>query len=288
VFTTQQALSSGVSKGLLRRRLGSGYLRQVDGVYVVAGSVDTWHRRVSLATLSVKGGVASHATAARLWGLTDSEPLGIEVSAIRWRRRHRDFVVHESLDLSPQDRTWIAGIEVTVATRTVVDLGATARWLVEPALETGIRHGLLSVPDVRRFVDRVSRRGRRGVGVIRPLLERRERWDQATDSELEARFLRALEGYSLPLPVSQHTVRAPDGTFVCRADFAYIESRVLIELDSEAFHMDRLAFRRDRAKQNQTELLGWRTLRYTWWDVVERPGRIYRDIRTALSLAEHA
>jgi hypothetical protein len=215
--------------------------------------------------------------------MLDREPKGHEVTARRWRRRRRSFVVHESLDLSPRDRTKVDGISVTIPARTLVDLGASARWAVEPALENGIRRQLLTLNEVSRFVDRVGRRGRRGVGVIRPLLERRIAWDQITESELEAKFVRVALEYGIELPVSQYVVRGPDGRFICRADFAYPHPRILIELDSEAHHMDRLTFRRDREKQNQTELLGWRTLRYTWWDLVERPGKVSRDLSAALA-----
>lgn len=56
----------------------------------------------------------------------------------------------------------------------------------------------------------------------------------------------------------------------------------MIELDSEAHHLDRLAFRRDRSKQNAAITLGWTVLRYTWWDLEEEPHRVIAELRSAL------
>ena len=62
-------------------------------------------------------------------------------------------------------------------------------------------------------------------------------------------------------------------------------TRLLIELDSEAHHLDRIAFRRDRSKQNRATVLGWTVLRYTWWDLREQPWQVISEVRTALARA---
>jgi hypothetical protein len=290
VFTTYHARAAGIGSSLLTRRLQLGlYVRLYPGVYAFAGSVPTWHRRVAAAVEAVgPNAAASHQTAAELWKLTDRRRDRIEVVVRRWRRRHAlDFDVHESLDLAPQDVVVHEGVRVTSAVRTVVDLGASSPWLVERALEQGIRAGLFGLSDVSAFVERVARRGRRGVGVIRPLLEMRERWDSVTESALEDQFRHVVDEAGLPEPVAQLIISDEADGFVCRADFAYPRSRVVIELDSEAHHMDRLAFRNDRAKQNLVGLLGWKVLRYTWWDLVERPAAVVSQVR-ALVAGEHA
>lgn len=226
--------------------------------------------------------LASHETAARLWGMTSRVPPQIEVVMPRWERAFRDFVVHESLDLNPEDGTKLRAIPLTTPQRTVVDLGAVRPWLVEAALGNALRLGLCSIAEVEAFVARVGRRGRRGVGVIRPLLAMRRGWNAATESVLEDRFCEVILEGGLPMPVAQYTVHDADGGFVCRADFAYPEQRLLIELDGAAYHSHALAFQSDRTKQNRSSLLGWRTLRYTWQDVVERPYLIIAQIREAL------
>lgn len=284
VFSVDQAAASGMTRKRLRYLIDRGVYVRVDReVLAIAGTPSTWRRSVMIAVLTASGdAAASHQTAAELWGLTDRRADRIDVVVERWDRLHRSFAVHESRDLEKSDIERTEGIPVTSPPRTVVDLGATAPWLVESALETGIRKGLMTLTDVESFVARVGRRGRQGVGVIRPLIEARRRWDGSTESQLEDLFLRVVTEAGIPEPEAQFVVNDSQG-FVCRADFAYRLHRLLIELDSEAHHMDRLTFRRDREKQNRAELLGWRFLRYTWWDLTERPSTVVQQLREALS-----
>ena len=277
-------LEAGFKSGQLDRMVGRGLLRRVGyETYLFPGAPPTWHL-VAMLLMTAAGAqsAASHQTAAYLQGLIDRRPSRIEVVTPRWRRsRAVDFTVHESLDLSPEHVTAAGGIRLTKPVRTVVDLGASAPWMVEPALDAGIRQRLFTLPDVAGFVGRVAKRGRRGVGVIRPLIEQRVLWDGVTDSELEDLLRREWADRQPPL-VPQHIITNLDGEFVCRTDFAFVDHKSRIELDSEAFHMDRKTFRRDRVIQNQTELLGWRTFRYTWWDLTARPFEVVNEIETAL------
>ncbi|MDJ0952122.1 MAG: type IV toxin-antitoxin system AbiEi family antitoxin domain-containing protein [Acidimicrobiia bacterium] len=287
VFSVRDADRLGVPPRTIRRHSGSGrYERLYPGVYAVAGSVDTPLRRMVAAAKSFPAIAAiSHQTAAELWGMGSSRAIGFEVVTTRWDRSHRPgLVVHESLDLIADDIVIVDGIPVTTAARTVVDLGASNRWMVESALEQGIRLNHFTLDDVEAFIARVARRGRRGVGVIRPLVAARRRWDSVTESVLEDKFRKLLADAGLPDAATQFVVTDDQGLFVARVDFAYPAARVLIELDSEAHHMDRLAFRHDRSKQNRASVLGWTVLRYTWWDIVERPTGVVTEIDRAISV----
>lgn len=225
---------------------------------------------------------ASHDSAAHLWGLIATEPDRPHVVVRRWRREHRTTaVVHESLDFIPKDRVVVDGVPVTSPVRTIVDLGATSRWLVESALSRGLRQGLFDVPAIDAFIRRVARRGRRGVGVIRPHLDH-HRTGTSTESVLEDRFLRLIMERSMPRPVSQFVVRDRSGSFVCRADFAYPALGMLIELDGRSFHEGEDTFQSDRDKQNITQGLGWTTLRFTWFDITRRPDYTIEVLRRTL------
>lgn len=68
-------------------------------------------------------------------------------------------------------------------------------------------------------------------------------------------------------PLAQHRVCDAQGRFVARVDFAFPTEMVAIELDGVAFHSDGDSFQRDRERQNRLTLLGWRVLRFTYWDV---------------------
>ncbi|MEA2023131.1 MAG: DUF559 domain-containing protein [Actinomycetota bacterium] len=287
VFTIEQAEASGLTRrGIEDRELRGVYERLYPTVFAFAGTPNTWQRATMAAVLSVGSpAAASHLSAAFLWGMLKGAGPRIHVVTRRWNRRHRpDFRLHESLDLLDSDIVTISGIPTTTATRTIVDLGAVAPQRVERALEAGVAANSVTLSGVERFVVRVARRGRRGVGVIRPLLEARRQWDGATASDLEDLYRAVLDRWAVPIGIAQHEVHNPSGTFVSRPDFAYPESHLAVELDSEGFHMDRLTFRYDRRKQNQLELLGWRVLRYTWWDLVNRPREVAAEVQAALSI----
>jgi len=275
LFTLTQALASGLTHRIVERRARSGaFLRIEPGLFAVGGSPQSWHRSAMTAVLSgSERTAASHRTAAFLWGMTSHSPTRIEVVTTRHDRAKRNsFTVHESLDLLSGDVVEVDSLPVTTAVRTVVDLGAVSQaWAVESCLDSGLRKGLFDLRDVEAFVDRVAKRGRRGVGVIRPLLEARLEWQGLTESDLEDLFRRIVAPSHVPMPVPQYTLRDAVGRFVCRADFAYLDEKALIELDSEKYHMDPATFSRDREKQNRAMTLGWRVYRFTWRQLVDAP-----------------
>jgi predicted transcriptional regulator of viral defense system len=276
VFTMSQALRCGIGRRTIEKRAQRGrYLRLEPAVFAAAASPASWERSVVASVLSVGGlAGASHATAAFLWGLISRRPGRIDVVTTRWDRVRRAAMVHESLDLVAADLSELDGIPVTTPARTVVDLGATSPGAVPAALDAGLRKNLFSLDEVDRFVARVAKRGRRGVGVIRPLIEIRLEWQGLTESDLEDLFRRIVAGSSLPMPEPQYTLRDEHGRFVCRADFAYVDKRALIELDSEKHHMDPTTFGRDREKQNLAMGLGWSVYRFTWRQLVDTPDQL--------------
>lgn len=274
VFTRAQALAAGLKGSTIDGRVNRGvYDRHFPTVYGFPGSVDTWRRRVIAAVLSAKEpAAASHLTAAYLWGMRSRVPVEIEIVAKRHKRVHRlPFTLHESKDLRSSDIITIDGIPLTTAVRTIVDLGASARpAIVAQCLDSALRRQLFTAWEVRRFIARVARPGRTGIGTIRPLIEERLTWQGLTASELEDAFRRVIEDSPHPMPETQWVVE-DRGAFVGRFDFAYPQRFALIETDSEGFHMDPVSFQRDREKQNRAQMLGWTVYRFTWRQIVDDP-----------------
>jgi hypothetical protein len=257
-----------VAQGLLVRR--------GPALFAYAGTPSYPRQKLLEAVLAVgNDALLSHDSAAFEWRLIQRSPKIRHVAVRRWNRTHHEsIVVHESLDLQLSDRALLDGIPLTEPARTVVDLGATSPWLVERALSAGLRKELFEVGDVEGFVRRVAKRGRRGVGVVRPFLEMHRNVSGRTESLLEDRFLRILFESGIELPTAQFNVLDGSRRFVCRADFAYVDYRLLIELDGRSYHSDATAFQRDRDKQNRTQALGWATLRFTWFDIHREPDRV--------------
>jgi very-short-patch-repair endonuclease len=42
-------------------------------------------------------------------------------------------------------------------------------------------------------------------------------------------------------------------------------------------------FQRDRRRQNRLIAAGWTVLRFTWWDLTERPDDVLAQIRAAVA-----
>lgn len=64
--------------------------------------------------------------------------------------------------------------------------------------------------------------------------------------------------------------------------------KLAIEVDGWEFHSGRSAFERDRWRQNDLVLAGWRVLRFTAAMIRDQPELVVRQIEEALALARHA
>lgn len=284
VFTIAQAKAVGLTDRAVRHRVARGVFERIHpGVFGYAGSAHSWNRDVVAAVLSApEPTAASHRTAAYLWEISSRRPATIEIAAVRHQRVHRDqFIVHESKDLRTSDIHIVDGIPTTAPARTIVDLGASAPpWLVEKCLDTGLRKQLFTIWDVQRFIIRVARPGRTGVGVARPLAEERLTWKGITESDLEDLLRRIVATTPYPMPDPQHPLYREDGAFVGRYDFAYPTRLAIIECDSEEYHMDPVSFQRDRDKQNRAQMLGWTVYRVTWRQLIDDPDSVREIIAT--------
>lgn len=285
LYTTDQALAAGLTSSALCRRQESGRVQRLEPeVYRAAGAPETWHQRLLIACLT-EDAVASHRAAAALFALDGFPPRIVEVVTPRWKRRPNPSVrVHESTDLREAHRTQRCGIPVTTIERTLIDLGAVVpRIKVEQAFDEALRQGLTTPEAVRDRFLQLARRGRRGVGVLRPLLERRLGTSGPRPGEFERRVGRLLVNAGVPEPVFEHIIRTLGGAFVARVDLAYPPLRLAIECDSDRWHSGRARRQADLDRQNRLVLAGWTILRFTWDDLIDQPHLIVAQVRSALA-----
>lgn len=161
------------------------------GALVIGAAPKTWEQEVAIAVFaSGADAAASHMTAAVLWGMLNTSGGRVDVVVPRWDRNHRDFTVHESLDLIPDDVTVHRGIPITTPRRTVVDVGAVFRSAVPEIYHRGNRMGLVDVEDLGAMVRRVARKGRRGVGPAKSLLRSLRLFPDRTESWAEDIYLK--------------------------------------------------------------------------------------------------
>jgi very-short-patch-repair endonuclease len=288
LVTTAQAVKA-LGPGRKARWVGERRLVSVQpGVFRVAGAPATWHQSVLAAVLATDG-VASHRSAAEVWGLI--QPAGyveVSISPDRQPTLRPPAGLHRIGDLHPELAVERAGLPITDAVRTVIDLGLVLpKWGVRDALSRGITTKLLGVKEVGWLRDALARQGRNGTGVMRMVLEERLLLGGADESVLEERFSALVRRQGLPMPAFQHEVWH-GGRFMARIDAAYPELLLGIEMDGYESHSSPAAFQRDRTRQNRLVALGWTVLRFTWADVLRSPEMVAQTIREARARLEAA
>ncbi len=217
------------------------------------------------AVLANSPAVASHKTAAWIWGLRRSRPEGIHLTAPTRRHRRRPIVVHFAL-LAPEDRAVIDGIPVTSVARTMLDLapGEPTRRLhqmIERAEERGSF-------DLRRF-DRLLARagGHPGRIKLRHALDTFKPESATLRSDLEKRFRRLVLAAGLPTPQTNVVVEGFE------LDCYWEAEGFAVELDVYATHGSRLSFEADRERADDLLLAGIEMIRVTGKRLDREPGQ---------------
>jgi hypothetical protein len=186
------------------------------------------------------------------------------------------LTVHRG-DCGPGERQVWRGIPVTAVERTLVDLVlANDRETAVAILDSALRNGRVADLDGLR----AAMAGRRGAPT-------RHGWfalaDGRAESALETRLRLLLADAGLPPEQLQWPVREADGPrIVARLDLAWPSHRVGVEADGAAFHDNPPALFRDRVRQNVLQSLGWWLLRFTWPDVLARPGNVAASVARML------
>ena len=285
VVSHRQLLNQGVGRGQIQRRIERGTLVPLHrGVYAVG------HRRLTqdgfwLAAVLATGrdALLSHRDAARLHGLGRwRAPRGVtEVTTATDARSTGAMRVYSRRRVAPADATTVAAIPVTTVARTLVDLADVLdRDRLAQAVGEAERAQRLDARELRAAAERVAHRTGSGQARLREVLEQHARRGiTLTRSELERAFAALVRAHRLPDPELNARVDGAEVDALWRAE------RLAVECDGWAFHRDRRTFQRDRDKANALQLHGWRVLRFTHADVIERPERVAAAIAAALAAA---
>ena len=260
-----QAVDAGFSRRAIRNAVATGRLIALrPGVVAAAAAPPTWEQAAVAAALSAgRGAVASHETAAALWGLTPTRPDRLEISNVR-ASQHRlaGVQAHRSTVIEP-DRTVHRQIPVTTVARTIIDLSARCSpSRLGKLLDEGLRRCLTSIASVEECASRLAPAPGRRLRVVRSLLDARGAGFEPGESPFEARVLLAIAAAGLPRPVTQHSIVINGQRYFI--DLAYPKERVAIELDGWDSHRGRSAFDSDRARGNDVVEAGYSLLRFTW------------------------
>lgn len=312
VIQRRQLLAAGVTAAMVESRLRSGILRRVHtGVYLLGHLRGPLEPRLAAEMAAVlacgRDVLVSHRSAAGLHELlsgpgqrsatqparaAEAPPSAggrgrVGKAGAEWRivdvafpgdrtpTRRRGIRGHRAGSLETDDRAVVEGVPVTAPARTILDLSAVvAARELEGVIARAERLGLVSTRDLRRLVDRC--RGRAGAPLLRSIVER-EGGALLTRSEAEARFADLVRGSGLPTPEANVMVHGYE------VDFLWRDHRVAVEVDGFAFHASRHSFAGDRRRDADLLVLGIRTMRITWSQIVNEPKSTL--VRLALTLA---
>jgi hypothetical protein len=219
--------------------------------------------------------VASHGSAAYLWGLYRYASETIDVTAAIRRRAKRTFRVHFSSILATEDRLVREGIPVTSAARTLLDLAIRARpEQIERLLEQAEERELLDLHAVEDVLDRAG--GHRGRGRLRRSLALYQPDPSFTRSRFEKLFRRLVIAAGLPAPSMNFNFAGYE------LDAYWPELRFAVELDLFETHGTRAAFERDHVRQEELKLLGVEMIRITRPRLQREPDAVMRNLATLL------
>jgi very-short-patch-repair endonuclease len=248
---------------------GEDWVRLHRGIYVPRVLAESVVIRAAAAIAAVPGSVASHETAAAVWRLELVRSSGADhVTVPRARRRpSRSSIRVHAADLTAEQVRLCRGLPVTAPSRTLTDLARTSDrltvvWAIEQALSC-------------RLTDRAELSGCRS----RRCREFAALAEERSESPLETGIRLVLLDAGLPRPQLQIPFR--NGLY--RIDLGYLEDLVGIEADGRSTHDHPDAIYSDRERANVLIGSGWRLLRFTWRDLMQRPDYIVASVRALLS-----
>jgi hypothetical protein len=246
----------------------------------LTGSPPSPEQDLMIALLEVApSAFASHQSAAWLWDLIPvPDRHAVTVGpAVEWRPGR--FDVHRRRGQAPAI-SFRRGIPTTNALRSIVDLaGVAAPSVVDDAVDRAVARRLVSVAGLRAELDRMSQRGRRGVGQLRWSLYRRGLREGPHPSVLEARFHRLLRSGGIA-PVRVEVVAGTEGRY--RID-ALLDVGVAAEVDGHAYHSTPEQKAYDERRRNEIRMGGVFLLVYDWRAITHDGRRVLAECHQALA-----
>jgi very-short-patch-repair endonuclease len=263
--------SSGLSRSSWYRAIASGQIEQLfPGVARLHGSARTREQHIAAAVLATgPTSLASHRSAAHLWGLPRPLEDPVDVTVVATRRRFvglDDVVIHRPRDLQRLRPQRPQNIACTNILRTVLDLGAVDPLAVPDAIGHVITNRLAAWEALETVAIQHSEHGRTGIVALREALADWSIDRKPTDSLLEQAMRRLIDRYRLS-PVEFHPL-------ICgyEVDFRVIGTPVILECDGWAYHgLERRNFERDRRRDAELTAAGWIVLRFTYRAITTRP-----------------
>jgi hypothetical protein len=271
-LTGPQARKAGLTQRQIDYRVRvKRWSRPARDVYVLPGARETWQQRALVACFAgPTGTVASHLTAAALYGLTKApKQPQVTISPASKGLRIRGATVRRA-PLGAGERAVRDQVPCTTPVRTMIDcadlLGLEALCdLVDSALCRKLLrpNRLIAAAEATWEASRGDRRAALG-----RLLKALEVWRSGAPpgSPPEAKLQRRLEEWGFPAAQRQVEVYDEDGRFLARSDLGIVEWKVLLEYDSDEHHGPR-CWIADGERVDAVERVGWRVVSVDRFDL---------------------
>ena len=271
VITRSQLRHAGLSDGAIARRVRDRHLHRIHRAVYAVGRPDlTQEGRWMAAVLACEpGAVLSHRSAAALWGLRPSSSTVVDVTILgdAGRRQRTGIRLHRSSTLTEVTRH--RGVPVTTPGRTLLDLAD-----VVPL--DHLRKAVERAEVLRLDVPPPDAPGRSGA-LARVLAAFTE--PPATRSELERIVLALCDRHGLPRPLVNTQVAGLE------VDFLWPDAALVLEADGFEHHGTRIAFERDRLRDQRLLRAGLRVARTTHRQATRAPGELAATLAAALAQA---
>lgn len=265
VVARWQLYEMGFKPGAIDRMIAAGYLHPLHrGVYAVGHRKVSRSGRVMAAVLAYgPQALASHVAGAWAWDLLrgPGHPIDVTVAG-RAGESRTGIAVHRPRSLHPDDRAIRDGIPCTSVARVLLDIAATRPRLLRRAFEEAERRRVLDLRKVHRALERSH--GHRGQKQLTALLEAVHAPPERTRSQVEEAFIDLIRAEGLPMPAMNVKL----GEY--EVDAIWPDRKLVVEIDHYSTHGHPTAFERDRIRDAELQIAGFRAVRITDGQIDER------------------
>jgi very-short-patch-repair endonuclease len=217
----------------------------------------------------------SHESAACFWGLQGDRPLvDVNAGGGRQGQLRREGVRLHRCKLRREERVVEDWTPVTSVARTLFDLAEVVSYeQLKRAAQEADRLKILRLKELERVIE--LGRGRRALKPMRRLLHELQA-PTRTRSPLEDRFAEFRAEHRLPDAATNVLVLGHE------VDCLWPAAKLVVELDSWEFHSHRAAFQRDRARDSERLVAGYRTVRVTHDRLDHEEDKLLTELRELL------
>jgi Protein of unknown function (DUF559)/Transcriptional regulator, AbiEi antitoxin len=287
-FSREQALSAGHSPHSIKARIASGLWIVVhQGVYAHRSAVPSPYRDLAAALLWAGGGsMVTGVAAAALYELRSFEIGPVEIASSKRLKPPTGVVLHRLPQYLDIKANMIKDLPTAPIEKVLLDLIAShGKRRGGLALDEALRLRLTTLERFAEFVESVAIQGRNGIRKSRELIAERDSRYEKVRGPSEVDALGLFDGVRLPVAEVDYEIWY-QGRLLARADFAYPEVKLIIEIDGYSVHTNKTDRDRDRKRDRKLEALGWTVIRFSWEEVRNDPLLVIRDIKAVLERLE--